>query len=256
MYIKRIDEASKTLDVAIPLTSTAGKTRIKKRNTLNEYGISVPTRTVMFDEKCYVEWQIGYDVTISETDKSQFTTLKNISFIGANGHEKYLYELSEYIYYFFKWGTIERHELEELKNYLSDLDDSECLDVNRELCVGRDDFNGKTINDFDFSFTKVKYPLLVHRFEGQNMIAEILIKEKQKAIGIQPMLYFCFPLTELKDGANYIGRTANKKEEAFLEITEDNISVFFEMLKIFGTLSSRHKRDVISIIDAIICELL
>jgi hypothetical protein len=104
MWIKNADETKKELVVVIPLTETTGKTRIKTRSFFNEYGFPVATRTTPFNQLCYVEWQIGYDVVTTKADKLNLTTLKDRKFIGANGKEKCLYELSEYVYYFHKWG--------------------------------------------------------------------------------------------------------------------------------------------------------
>jgi hypothetical protein len=59
------------------------------------------------------------------------------------------------------------------------------------------------------------------------------------------MLYLCFPVTELKAKTSLIGRTAETKEIAHFEITESNIEVFIEMLKIFGTLSNNHRHDIL-----------
>jgi hypothetical protein len=95
----KLDENKKEILVHIPLTTTSGKIRIKERNLLNEYGIPVATRQIPFSQKHYVEWQIGYDVVIGENKE---TTLIDKTFIGANGKNKALYELSEYIYYFYK----------------------------------------------------------------------------------------------------------------------------------------------------------
>ena len=101
-------------------------------------------------------------------------------------------------------------------------------------------------------FTQVEYPLLVYRFGDYEIVAEIKITEKQYAIGTQPMLYLCFPITELENSAKLIGRTAKTKEFANFVIDRKNIFVFVEMLKLFGTLSSNHNKDIISIIDVII----
>jgi len=59
-------------------------------------------------------------------------------------------------------------------------------------------------------------------------------------------------LTELKTQNNLIGRTASVKEIANFEITENNISVFLEMLKMFGILSNSHKHDILQIINTIL----
>ena len=100
--------------------------------------------------------------------------------------------------------------------------------------------------------THVNYPLLICRFASSDLIAEIKITEKQYAIGTQPMLYLCFPVTALENGDKLPGRTAQTKETATLVIDESNIGVFLELFKLFGTLSKNHNKDVISIIDVII----
>ena len=92
-----IDNFKKEINVLIPLTVPTGKIRIKQRSILNEYGIPFASRTNNFTQSCYVEWQIGYDVIISDKEKLKESTLQNVNFIGANGKEKALYELSEYI---------------------------------------------------------------------------------------------------------------------------------------------------------------
>jgi len=93
---------------------------------------------------------------------------------------------------------------------------------------------------------------LIHKFNGYEIVTEIKITEKQYAVGTQPMLYLCFPVTKLKAKTNLIGRTAKTKEIAYFEITENNIKVFLEMLKMFGVLSNSHKHDILQIINTIL----
>ena len=52
------------------------------------------------------------------------------------------------------------------------------------------------------------------------IVTEIKITEKQYAVGTQPMLYLCFPITELKTRINLVGRCAEIKEVANFEISE------------------------------------
>ena len=96
----------------------------------------------------------------------------------------------------------------------------------------------------------LEYPLLVHKFDKYEIITEIKITEKQRAVGVQPMLYFCFPITKLKE--ILIGRSASQNEKGTFVINKNNISVFLELLKIFGVLSISHKNDVLSILNVIL----
>lgn len=250
MYIQ--ETKNQEIKVAIPLTKGTEKTRIKKRSILNEYGIPVSTKSEPFTQSCYVEWQIGYDVITSDTEKLEKTTLKDLRFIGANGKEKALYELSEYIKYFYDWKVISKESLINIENYLKQLSEDDFLDTNPELSIKRTHPINKTINDFNFMWTKVEYPLLVYKFGKFEIVAEIKITEKQYAIGTQPMLYLCFPITELENSENLLGRTAQTKEFANFVINDKNINVFLEMLKLFGTLSKNHNKDTISIINVIL----
>ncbi len=252
MWIKKRDDKNKTLTIAIPLTKGTDKTRIKRRSFFNEYGLPVSTKKEVFSLDCYIEWQIGYDVVTNDKDKLERTTINDKTFIGANGKEKTLYELSEYIYYFYKWGVIKKNELLEIKSYLSRLKNNDFLDSNSELTIERSHPIEKNILGVNYYFTQVKYPLLIHKFQQYEILTEIIIKEKQYAIGVQPMLYFCFPITELKSNKTIIGRCAETNETAEFIIEKNNIQIFLKILKIFGTLSFNHNSDIITIIDRIV----
>jgi hypothetical protein len=252
MWIESINEAKKELAIAIPLTKGTEKTRIKKRSFFNEYGFPVATRTETFSQSCYVEWQIGYDVVIADEEKLENTTLKDINFTGANAKEKALYELSEYIYYFYKWQIIPKQDLLDVLSFLKNLKNKDFIDQNPELSIERTHPIPKTFNGIEYQWTQVKYPVLIHKFGKYEILTEIIIKEKQYAIGVQPMLYFCFPITELKSKKQLLGRTAETKETASFIIDSNNISIFVLMLKIFGTLSENHNKDIITIIHKII----
>lgn len=252
MWIKELDEQNKKIIVEIPLTKGTDKTRIKKRSCFNEYGIPVSTKSESFSQACYVEWQIGYDVVTSDKEKLERTTMKDFVFNGANGKEKTIYELSEYIFYFYKWNVISKNKLLEIKSFLEARSENDFVDNPRNFAIERSHPVKKQVLGINFFYTQVKYPMLVHRFEQYEILTEIKITEKQYAIGVQPMLYLCFPIMELKSSQPLIGRTAITKETADFEINSSNISIFLEMLKIFGILSKNHNKDIITIIDKIV----
>lgn len=210
-----INETEKKLEVPILLTAVSGKIRIKNRSIVNKYGTPVAARRDGFKQSNYVEWQIGYDVVKKETEKLKDSSLPETSFIGANGKEKALYELSEYVWYFYKWNILTGKDLEEIKSYLNGIKGGDLIDNNSELQIDRPHPIIKTINKFDFEYTQVKYPLLVRKFDKYGIITEIKITEKQYAVGTQPMLYLCFPITELRAKSNLIGRVAEMKEIAY-----------------------------------------
>lgn len=252
MQITKISTDGLFIELSIPLTNGTGKSRIKKRSIINEYGMPVATRQEILCDKCYVEWQIGYDVIKSDSQKLQLTTLPNTEFTGANGKKKVLYELSEIVYYFHKWGIIKSKDLSELRNFLLNLNEEELIDVNNKFSILRSHPVEKEILGIDFLYSQIQYPLLIYKFAQYEIIAEIVIKEKQYAVGVQPMLYFCFPLSEIIANPKIIGRTANQKEQGIFLINKDNYSVFLEMMKMFGILSKAHRQDILSIISIIL----
>lgn len=119
--------------VEIPLTSQSGKSRVKIRNSFYEYGLPTATKQNPFSQKHYIEWQIGYDADKSDNDKMKLTSLKNTEFIGANGKNKSLYELSEYLFYFIKWEIISIDEINDILSFLENINKNNFLDSNFQI---------------------------------------------------------------------------------------------------------------------------
>jgi hypothetical protein len=251
MFIEKINKEQKEILIAIPLTTTSGKTRVKQRDNIYGYGLPFASRRDKFNQKNYIEWQIGYDIEV-KSDKKDLTTLQNISFIAYNGKEKYLYELSEYLYYMIDFGLIGIDRLEILKGFLENLDDSDLIEKHSHCQIKRTHPQSEDINNLSFEILKVEYPQLIYKFKNYEIIAEITIREKQRAVGIQPMLYFCFPITELISDEPLIGRVAKVKEFAYFKFDKNNTEVILEMVKIFGMLSISHRFDIVKIINLII----
>lgn len=251
MFIREIEQGEK-IWVALPLTATSGKIRVKRRSMLNEYGLPVAARRTPFSQDCYVEWQIGYDVVANDAEKLKLTTLKDLRFVGANGKEKALYELSEYIFYLFQWGFISETELRRLADALRNIPDESLFDVHPDLSIKRSHLTEKKLNGVSFFATRVEYPLVIHKFGRYEIVAEITTREKQRAVGVQPMLYLCFPLSELRAGTPLFGRAAESKETADFIVDRSNAHVFLELIHLFGMLSENHRSDMLSILDLIL----
>lgn len=236
--------------INIPLTQPTGKIRTKTRDIFYEYGIPVATRKKPFTQKHYIEWQIGYDILKEEQEKLELTTLKNLDFIAYNEKKKVLYELSEYAFYFAKNKIIEKTEMQNLLKELAILQEKDMVDSN--FLIERSHPQPNVFNGMTFCTSAVKYPLLVYRFGSFDILIEINVKEKQTAIGVQPMLYVCFPITELISDNPLLGRTAEEKESATLIIDYRHKDFIFNSLKIFGMLSKAHNYDIRQIVELII----
>lgn len=256
MYIKKLDPENKRIEVALPLTSPSSKIRIKERNNHFENGLPFAASSKVIHENCYIEWQIGYYVLVNNLEKAELSRLKNeITFKHYKKEKKCLYELSEYIYYFYQWNFIKKKDLQEIIQ--RKIQSNHFIDTHHELTVDRTNRIEKKINHLDFYYSQIKYPLLVYTHGVYKIITEITIKEKQYAIGNQPMLYFCIPIEEIqptKENQNLIGRTTNIKEEGLFIIDENNYQIFLKMMDIFSLLSEKHCLDVKEILTAILNE--
>ena len=81
---------------------------------------------------------------------------------------------------------------------------------------------------------------------------EIIIKEKQKAIGIQPMLYLCIPLKLVEEYPEIENKLAESKQKTTYLITKNNFQLVIETIKIFSILSKKHQKDIINILRTIL----
>ena len=250
MSVSEIHEASKTIKVLLPVTEHTGKIRVKQRNMFIEYGLPIATRQKPLNQNCYMEWQISYGTAILEFGVDNE---KPISFQLYNDKNNHFSELSEYLYYFMKWGVISPNEINELKTQLKLLKEQDFISNNPHCQIKRTELD-QTLNicGSNFLMMKAEYPQLIYDFKPYNLIAEITIKEKQRAVGNQPMLYVCIPVSELITNPPLIGRSAATKEHAEFILDENNYEVVLHLVKIFGILSPAHRTDIINIIDKIL----
>lgn len=205
--------------VEIPLTTQSGKIRVKIRNSFYEYGIPTATKQIPFSQKHYIEWQIGYDVDKSDKEKLALSTSQETYFVGANEKNKVLYELSEYLYYFVQWGIIGKEELVSLTRTIELVQNF--IDEKYSITTISTQKYFDCIEHYVISSRLIQYPYLIfqHPPHFKRFSVEVIIKEKQRAIGVQPMLYVCFPITELLPKENMpllLGRVTESKEYAYL----------------------------------------
>jgi len=235
--------------VPIPLTTHTGKIRIKERDNIYGYGNPTKTRTKPFNQKYYVEWQIGFDTRIPNS---------NIPYTFQNykGEIKYLYELSEILCYLVKMGLVSKNDILQIRNFISSLPTNNLIEKHPDCKILRSHPILEQINGLNFEMLRISYPQLIYKFGIYEVIAEITIKEKQRAVGIQPMLYICFPITLLVDKngipLNLIGRIAEKNEIAYFKIDSTNKDIILKSFEIFGMLAESHKTDVERILNTII----
>lgn len=233
----------------IELTFSAandGKFRFKTREKDQSFGQTFATRQKAFNEKVYLEWQIGYDAMVEDVKSGKKTTkLTKEIFIGSNGREKYLYELSEILYESIKCGLLSINDLDKL---------------NVEILSYNSFFDGKEIvvetsssvlfNNIPFKETAIKLPTLFMP-QTDGTVIETSIQKQQYASGVQPMIYFDIPFKSFANWKDLDGKKSVKGNELKYIINKENADVILNLFKVFGMASSRHKFDVEQILKTI-----
>ena len=159
--------------------------------------------------------------------------------------------LSKFLLFGLKNSLISKNEILDLKNFIENNE----IFVETTQEIQRTNFIKENLAGIEFLKSKVSYPLLVHQFQNKDILCEIIVREKQRAVGVMPMLYFCVPMSALYDRngtQNFIGREVKSKELGYLYIDKNNISIFVQMFKIFGILSANHKHDCLEILKYIL----
>lgn len=242
------------LKVTLPLTKPTGKIRIKERSFFGEYGAPVAGRTQKIGLANYVEWQIGYDLLANASNRPR-TTLQDSMFTNYKEERKYAYELSEILYYSAKHGLLSLEEIKEIYGKIKDLPESDTLEMREDMAICRTNPQSVNVNGVDFFRMTVKYPMLVHKFGQYDIYAEVMVREKQRAIGTQAMLYVCLPITSLRFTRDIIGRTFEAKETADWIVGREEASLSLELFRIFGMLSPKHRFDVLAIFKMLFPDL-
>lgn len=223
-----------------------GKFRFKTREGETSFGKTFATRQKAFNEKVYLEWQVGYDAMVEDVKSGKkFSKLTNTTFIGSNGKEKYLYELSEMLYESIKCGLISLKDLDKL---------------NTEIISYNSFFDGKEIvvetsssvllNGIPFKETAIKLPTLFMP-QADGTVIETSIQKQQYASGVQPMIYFCIPFKSFANWKDLEGKKSVRGNKLKYVITKENSEVILNMFRVFGMASSRHKFDVEQILKTL-----
>ena len=83
---------------------------------------------------------------------------------------------------------------------------------------------------------------------------QIQLKQKQRAVGYQAMVYVCLPLTEVlaMDGAPRRAGPAKSKETVYYDFNRENAAFILDIIHAFGIASQQHNEDIRQIIGKIL----
>ena len=234
-----------TIELTLPAAND-GKFRFKTREKDIAFGKTFATRQKVFNEKVYLEWQVGYDAMVEDVKSGKKQTrLTQATFIGSNGTEKHPYEFSEILYEGVKCRLISMKDLDKLQTeiaaYNKFFDEKEIL---------METFSSVLFNGLPFKETAIKLPtLFMPQADGTQI--EISIQKQQYATGVQPMIYFDIPFKSFVNWKELDGKKSVKGNTLKYIINKNNAEILPNMFKVFGMASARHKYDVEQILKTL-----
>ena len=175
-------------------------------------------------------------------------TLASQTFLNYKGEEKFAYELSEMLFYAVQQGFVSLNEVKEIFGQIQAVPEAQTLEQLESMSICRTHPQMVAVNGMDFFKMTVSYPMLVCKFGQYDIYTEIVVREKQRAVGTQAMLYVCLPITSLHFTKPVLGRTLEAKEMATWFIGADEGALALELFRIFGMLSPKHRHDVLAIL--------
>jgi hypothetical protein len=226
--------------VRLPLTDVTGKVRVKEISP-DGFGIPVAPSKVSLGEKHYLEWQIGYDIPNTNSP----TVVLQIKF-QRNGETKYGHELSKIIFEAVKVGILSTNDLIGEIRKLEKIPATE-FEESRPVQI---ETTTNSANGFQSSVQRL--PQFTKSTPHGSV--QIQLKQKQRAIGYQAMVYVCLPLNQVLDatGSPRKPSPAKSKETVFYDFNRKNADLILDVVDAFGIASQQHNEDIRKILGKIL----
>ena len=227
--------------VRLPLTDVTGKVRVKEK-TRDGFGIPVaPSRTVL-GAAHYLEWQIGYDIPNTNSP----SVVPEIRF-ERNRETKYGHELAKIIFEAIRLGLLSRSDLEselaKLKEIpAAEFEEGRAVQVEVSTNTAADGFQSAVQRLPQFTKTDARGSV------------QIQLKQKQRAVGFQAMVYVCLPISQAlaMDGKPRPAGKATSKETVFYDFRTGDAGFLLDIIHAFGLASKQHNQDIRKILEAIL----
>jgi R.Pab1 restriction endonuclease len=237
----RIETLTNAVRVRLPLTDVTGKVRVKEKSS-DGFGTPVAPSKVSLGKKHYLEWQIGYDIPNTNSP----SLVPEIKFI-RNGEVKYGHELSRIIFEAVRLGIISTndliHEIGALKKIQpSEFEENQSVQVEVATNTEANGFQSAVQRLPQFTKTTP------HGW------VQIQLKQKQRAVGYQAMVYVCLPLSEVltTDGSPRKTGPAKSKETIYYNFSQANADLLLDIIQAFGIASAQHNEDIQKILGKIL----
>jgi hypothetical protein len=227
--------------VRLPLTDVTGKVRVKE-TTPDGFGIPIAPSKTSLGEKHYLEWQIGYDIPSTNSP----SVVPQIKF-QRNGETKYGHELARIIFESVRLGVLSTNDLfrevEALKKIQpSEFEESQPVQVETSTNAAANGFQ-RAVERLP-QFTKTT----------PHGSVQIQLKQKQRAVGYQAMVYVCLPVNRVLDMSGHPRKPgpAKSKETVYYDFNRENATFILDTIHAFGLASQQHNEDIQKILGKIL----
>jgi hypothetical protein len=227
--------------VRLPLTDVTGKVRVKEMNP-DGFGIPVAPSKSVLGEKHYLEWQIGYDIPNTNSP----TVVPQIKF-KSNNETKYGHELAKIIYDAVRIGILPTNDLIREVEALKKIPATE-FEENQPVRV--ETSTNVAANGFQSAVQRL--PQITKTTPRGSV--QIQLKQKQRAIGYQAMIYVCLPMNQVLDINGKLRKPgpAKSKETVCYDFNRENAAFILDIVHAFGMASQQHNEDIREIIGKIL----
>jgi hypothetical protein len=227
--------------VRLPLTDVTGKVRVKETSSTGFGRPVAPSKTVLGPGH-YLEWQIGYDVPHTNSP----SVVLAIRF-SRNGETKYGHELAKILSEAVRMGILSSNqlalELKALKNIRpGEFEEDQPVQIENST------------NDVANGFQSAVQRLPQFTKKTPHGWVQIQLKQRQRAVGYQAMVYVCLPLDQVlaMDGKPRPVGKARAKETAYYVFTRENSDLLLDIIRAFGLASQQHNDDLQTILEKIL----
>jgi hypothetical protein len=236
-----ISTNSEAVRVRLPLTDVTGKVRVKEKSS-DGFGVPVAPSKTALGKKHYLEWQIGYDIPNTNSP----SVVPEIRFT-RNGETKYGHELSKIIFEAVRLGILSTNDLVQEIDALKKIQPAE-FEENQTVQV--EVSTNAPANGFQSAIQRLPQftKATPHGW------VQIQLKQKQRAVGYQAMIYVCLPMNEVltMDGSPRKTNPAKSKETVYYDFNRDNAAFLLDIIHAFGLASQQHNEDVRKILGKIL----
>ena len=231
------------IDVELPLTAITSKVRPKERGE-DGSGHPIAPKKTKLGKGHYLEWQIGYDTP----DKATPQLAEGVVF-QRKGGTKYGYELATLLQQARRIGLVKDAQLRSLQtaltNQTSTIEEAERVVVEKVASS-----EGSLPPGFQRAVERSPQFLK----ESVHGTVQIQLKEKQRAVGVQAMLYLCLPMDQVLhlDGTPRPPGPAKTKERVLYRFDSESIGLLLDVVRAFGLASKQHNEDLRQILGLIL----